>query len=633
MLILKNISKQYEGCKEKTLNNINITFPEKGMYAILGNSGCGKSTLLNIIAGLDSPSSGSVLLDGCDITKLRGKKLNYYHGKYLGFVYQNYNLINYLNVVDNIELINKNNNLEKLLMTLKLSDKKKRQVKDLSGGERQRVAIARALSNNPHILLCDEPTGALDTKTSNEIMNLLKDISTKILVIVVTHNNDLAKSYADHIIYMKDGNIQFDNNKKIKNSKVNFIPEKHCILKTKILNIITKNILSKYKRNILSIIAFSIGLISLALVLGISSGFNKSIEYEEKNSLSKYPIYISETSANMDDAFKEIFATEENLKDDYIYSTTSEHKNKLTKEYIKNLNTINEFLNYRIMTYLIDDKIINTSSSSIAELNVIYGRNIENKNECLLFVNNNKIESFVLNSIGLTDNQYHYSEVLNKKIKIAKNEIEIVGIVSPKEDSFFESMNGFFLINSNFENEIPISIMLYPRDYESKKSILDHLNKNPDIQYTDYSTTIKNVSKTIINGVSIVLICFSVIALIVSTIMIGIIAYISVIERIKEIGLLKSLGVSNLYIKIIFIGESVILGIIASLISLGITKVISISINKIFYNLTGMKDIILVNLSLVSTITIIGISLSIIGSYFPIRKSKKIKITECLKYE
>lgn len=633
MLILKNISKQYHDSKNYTLKNINLKFANKGLVSILGPSGCGKSTLLNIISSIDTPSAGKLLIDNININKLSPRTLNYYHGKFIGLVYQNYNLLNYMNVVDNIELINKSKHTKSILDYLHLSDKKFCSVKNLSGGEKQRVSIARALVNNPRILLCDEPTGALDSKTSEEIMKLLKDISKKILVIVVTHNENLAKQYSDRIITMNDGKIIADTKNRQMASSFNFNPSPVRISQNRLINIIVKNIQGKFRRNILFVLAFSIGLISLAMVLGLSVGFNKSLVLEEKNSLSKYPIYISETSENLDNSLNNIFTEEEKLQDDYIYSKESAHKNHLTEEYIEDLQNISSSTEYQIKTYFLDNKIINIANKSIDEFNIIYGKRATEENEIILVVNNHKIDANILNSIGLTEEKYQYSEILNAKFKINKNEYTIVGIAEPDSASIFNDLSGLFLNTNKKILEIPLAIMLYPKDYENKQIIINTLNKYPDITYTDYASTFKNVTKTIVDAISIILIGFSVVALLVSTIMIGIIAYISVVERIKEIGLLKSLGLSTLYIKLIFIGENLALGLIAAILSITFVKIISIPINSFLSELTGMKNILLTNLDLTLIVITISLTLSFIGSYFPIRQTKKIKISECLKYE
>lgn len=632
MLTLKNISMQYEGSNNLILNNINLSFGENGLVSILGPSGCGKTTLLNIIGGLDKPTNGRVLFDGYDITKLKRKELDKYHNRIIGFVYQNYNLIDYLNVVDNIELINKNIYIKELLEQFSLSSKKYKKIKHLSGGEKQRVAIARSISNNPKILLCDEPTGALDTKTGHTIMKFLKSISSEILVIMVTHNKELANTYSDRIISLEDGNIVYDSNSYEESSYEikNFFKTKIKI--TRILNIILKNLQSKYKRNILSVIAFSVGLISLGLVLGISSGFNKSMELEEKNSLSKYPIYISETSTNLDNELNNIFEEKSNIEDEYIYKKENGHINKLDFEYINSLSKIEEFLNYQINTYLIQDKIINVSDKKIKELEIIKGHNIENKNEIILIATNNTVDENILRSLNLSGNKFSFDEILNREIKIKKEKYKVVGIAKVNEDSYLNTLSGLLSI-SDFPKQIPLNISLYPKDYESKKSVLNHLNNYKDIEYTDYSSSIKNLSKTLMNGITIILLSFSIISLLVSTIMIGIVSYISVLERIKEIGLFKSLGLSNFHVKNIFLFENIILGIIASILSFIVCRISSIPINNLLTSLTGMNNILLVNSNLLITLLCVSISLSIIGSYLPIRKTKKLKIIDCLKYE
>lgn len=632
MLTLKNISMQYEGSNNLILNNINLSFGENGLVSILGPSGCGKTTLLNIIGGLDKPTNGRVLFDGYDITKLKRKELDKYHNRIIGFVYQNYNLIDYLNVVDNIELINKNIYIKELLEQFSLSSKKYKKIKHLSGGEKQRVAIARSISNNPKILLCDEPTGALDTKTGHTIMKFLKSISSEILVIMVTHNKELANTYSDRIISLEDGNIVYDSNSYEESSYEikNFFKTKIKI--TRILNIILKNLQSKYKRNILSVIAFSVGLISLGLVLGISSGFNKSMELEEKNSLSKYPIYISETSTNLDNELNNIFEEKSNIEDEYIYKKENGHINKLDFEYINSLSKIEEFLNYQINTYLIQDKIINVSDKKIKELEIIKGHNIENKNEIILIATNNTVDENILRSLNLSGNKFSFDEILNREIKIKKEKYKVVGIAKVNEDSYLNTLSGLLSI-SDFPKQIPLNISLYPKDYESKKSVLNHLNNYKDIEYTDYSSSIKNLSKTLMNGITIILLSFSTISLLVSTIMIGIVSYISVLERIKEIGLFKSLGLSNFHVKNIFLFENIILGIIASILSFIVCRISSIPINNLLTSLTGMNNILLVNSNLLITLLCVSISLSIIGSYLPIRKTKKLKIIDCLKYE
>ncbi len=216
MLELRNVFKTYH-TKEihvEALKNISITFMNHGFYFLLGKSGCGKSTFLNLIAGLDNVTSGEILLDGEDITKFNSYDLNRYRNFNVGFVFQEFNLIPNLNVKDNIALSLKMQGLkvteEEILGILKkveMSEFLYRKINELSGGQKQRIAIARALIKNPKIIVADEPTGALDSETSTQIFSLLKKLSQTHLVIVVSHNENYAKEFADEIIYLKDGCI------------------------------------------------------------------------------------------------------------------------------------------------------------------------------------------------------------------------------------------------------------------------------------------------------------------------------------------------------------------------------------------------------------------------------------------
>ena len=228
MLEIKKLSKCYlkKEFKEKALNNINLSFNKNEFVFILGPSGAGKSTLLNIIAGLDRKYDGKVIVNNMDLSKLKSNDMDYYRNNYIGFIFQNYNLINEFTVYENvylaISLTNRNNKKDKVISTLEkvgLKDKVNSYPNELSGGQKQRVAIARALVNDPSIILADEPTGALDSFMSTEIMNLIKNISKNKLVIIVSHNENLASKYANRTIKMFDGKITSDSSKNKNKSK------------------------------------------------------------------------------------------------------------------------------------------------------------------------------------------------------------------------------------------------------------------------------------------------------------------------------------------------------------------------------------------------------------------------------
>ena len=213
-MILKNISKiyEYKGFSKVALDNISLTLPDNGLIFILGKSGSGKSTLLNIIGGIDRATTGSIIISQNKLEDLNDKDLANYRNSYCGFVFQEYNLIENLNVYDNVKLALdlkgiKDNLVTTYLNKVGLYNFEKKKISECSGGEKQRIAIARALIKEPKLILCDEPTAALDSKNSYKLLDILKDLAKDRLIIIVSHNNELANKYADHIIKLKDGKI------------------------------------------------------------------------------------------------------------------------------------------------------------------------------------------------------------------------------------------------------------------------------------------------------------------------------------------------------------------------------------------------------------------------------------------
>lgn len=627
MLILKGISKKYNGSKKEVLKNINLVFDSKGLVTILGSSGCGKSTLLNIIGLIDKPTSGSIYFNGKDITYIRGRELDYYHHHHIGFIYQNYNLINSLNVENNINLL-QNNELD-VLKILSIEKYKKVIVKKLSGGEQQRVSIGRAIVNNPSILLCDEPTGALDSKTGDSIMKILKRISKKKLVIMVTHDEKLANLYSDRIIRLKDGEIIDDTCVlSIKNETPTYYKGKFKIKFSKILKIVLNNIKIKYKRNILMILAFSIGLLALSCVLGISNGFTRSLDNAEKNSLSEYPIYISETSTDALEELDEIFESSKR-SEDYIYSIKTINKNIIDNKLLNLIDTVDA--KYKVYNFITKDNniITNVSNNYLDNVKLLKGKKEIKDNEALIMLDyNNTIDANQLRMFNLNKDKYSLAELLNKKIKINNQKYKIVGIIKNTEDSVMSDNSGIII---NKQIGIPYSISIYPKDYSNKEKIISILKNKTDVKFTDYANSIKSLSKTIMNGISTILITFSLISLIVSTIMISIVTMISIMERTKEIGIYKSLGASNKYIKEIFILENILISLVSATLSIIIEFAISMPINKLIYELTDLSNVMVLSNNNILIIYILSIIFSLIGSIIPLNRINKVNIADTLK--
>ena len=630
MLRLEHIYKSYLK-EDYVLKDININFAETGLVTILGASGCGKSTLLNLIGLLDKPDQGKIYYRDKDLSTLTKKQIDYYHAYEIGFIYQQYNLIEHMSVLDNIQLRTKSKNVDIILSSLGILDLKYKKVKYLSGGQMQRVAIARALVNNPNILICDEPTGALDSKNRIEIMEYLKRISKNKLVIIVSHDEELSNKYSDRIIRLKDGEIIDDTNPNVDIFHKPFIYRRVKLKVFNLLKIVKNNFYNKLKRNILISLAFSIGLISLLLVLGISNGFKDSIEANERNNLSKYPVYISESSSNYSKELKEVFKDKQS-EDGYVYSDNY-HKNKINKKYLKYLEQTEMLINNKILTFnyynFYYQHMINYDDLYKNSM-LVSGNYLNNPNDVLLIVDNDGlINKELLDLIGIKKKKIKYEDIIGYKYKINNKKYTICGILKVKEDSVYSSISGLFY-NKNV-NKIPLEIYLFPKDINNKNKLIEILDNYKEVEYTDYSTAIRDVSVTLMDALTVILLVFSSLSLLVTIIMIAIITYISVLEKVHEIGIYKTLGVNNTYIKRIFYLENIIISLISCIISIGAILLIRIPFNNIVYNYTGLSNVLIINNKILIMVLITALIISLLGSFIPIRKISKLNVIDILK--
>ena len=315
MLVLKDIAKDYQAgdTKVEALRGIDLQFREKEFAAILGPSGCGKTTLLNIIGGLDQYSRGDLIINGRSTKQFRDSDWDTYRNHSIGFVFQSYNLIPHQTVLSNVELaltlsgVSRDERRRRAIEALEkvgLKDQLKKKPNQMSGGQMQRVAIARALVNDPDILLADEPTGALDSETSVQVMEILKEISKDKLVIMVTHNPDLADRYASRIIRLLDGRVISDSmpceEAELKTGETGKQKKPSMSFATA-LSLSLTNLMTKKGRTILTAFAGSIGIIGIALILSLSAGVDMFIERIERDTLSSYPLEIDERTIDMTD--------------------------------------------------------------------------------------------------------------------------------------------------------------------------------------------------------------------------------------------------------------------------------------------------------------------------------------------
>lgn len=358
MLELKNVTKVYKTKEltQKALDKVSIKFRDNEFVSILGASGSGKTTMLNIIGGLDRYTKGDLIINGISTKKYKDKDWDTYRNHKVGFVFQSYNLISHQTALSNVELaltlsgVGKKERKKRALDALKkvgLKDHVHKKPSEMSGGQMQRVAIARALVNDPDILLADEPTGALDSKTSVQIMDLLKEIASDRLVIMVTHNPELARDYSTRIVKLKDGIIIDDSNKYDgeEESINSIIGKKTSMSFITALSLSLNNLMTKKARTFLTAFAGSIGIIGIALILSLSNGVSNYINDKEEEALSNYPLTIEKNSMDMTSMMLNMMKTKsKHYKDDKIRSNNV--LNDLLTSFKVKVNNLKDFKTY-----------------------------------------------------------------------------------------------------------------------------------------------------------------------------------------------------------------------------------------------------------------------------------------------
>ena len=756
MLELKNINKSYKtgNFVQHALKNVDLSFRKNEFVAILGPSGSGKTTLLNIIGGLDRYDSGDLIINGKSTKKFKATEWDSYRNNCVGFIFQSYNLISHISVLENVEMAltlsgyKRKNKKEKALEALEkvgLKDHAYKKPNQLSGGQMQRVAIARSLVNDPDIILADEPTGALDSATSVQIMNLIKEIAKDKLVIMVTHNPELAKDYANRIIEFKDGEILSDSNPI--NSEEENLGKVH-IRKTVLsylsaIHLSFNNIKTKKGRTFLTAFAASIGIIGIALILSLSNGFQLQIDKFEKSTLSQMPITISSQAMQMDEStLEEQMQTNTDKKDKYpnekvVKPTESVvekmiHTNNITSDYLNyvdsidknllsgisylkktglNLVTVDKDNNYKkidmsnSMSYQLFPTRTSEKETGVVEDNYdVLAGSIDSKEIGLILAidSKNGVDKSLIESLGFDSTKnISFDDILNKEIKLITNNdyykqlganfipdsnyekmynstnsitVKIKAIIRGKEDKemftnqaaiFYtgalvdkiisinkesdivkkqEELDYNILTGASFDDtttkndvlaylgadEIPAVIYLYPKDFKSKDKItsyLDRYNKNKvdtdKITYTDMAKLMSSLSSGIMDAITVVLIAFSSISLVVSSIMIAIITYISVLERTKEIGILRALGARAKDITRVFNAETMLIGLCSGILGLTIAYLLTFPANKIIENLSGLASVAILNPIHAIILLLISVSLTVLSGFIPAKMASK----------
>ncbi|MBQ2730753.1 MAG: ABC transporter ATP-binding protein, partial [Clostridia bacterium] len=426
MLKLKHISKEYKTgtLVQKALDDVSLTLRDNEFVAVLGPSGSGKTTLLNIIGGLDRYDTGDLVINCVSTKEYRDRDWDSYRNHSVGFVFQSYNLIEHQSVLANVELAltisgvrrkERRQRAKEVLKKVGLEDHLHKRPSQLSGGQMQRVAIARALINNPKILLADEPTGALDTETSIQVMELLREVAQDRLVVMVTHNPDLAETYATRTVRLRDGKIVGDTapveeTEEAKTEHKNFGRTSMSFFTA--LTLSFKNLLTKKTRTLLTSFAGSIGIIGIAMILALSTGVNNYIYDIQKETMTSYPITMQAETLDLSTIFKAGRDTVENEevahKIDAVYSntdgfemaslaSTSMTKNNLTKfkefledesseiqSYIGDVGVVYTYdTKFSLYTYDDDGFLVNTDGSTLTEKQSLTGTIIGNMSQAM----------------------------------------------------------------------------------------------------------------------------------------------------------------------------------------------------------------------------------------------------------
>ena len=791
MLQLQNVTKSYTtgDFTQVALDHVNLNFRKSEFVAILGASGAGKTTCLNVIGGLDHYDSGDLVINGKSTKHFKDSEWDAYRNNSVGFIFQSYNLISHLSIVDNVEMgmtlsgVSSEEKHKKALEVLEkvgLKDHIHKKPNQLSGGQMQRVAIARALANDPDIILADEPTGALDSVTSQQIMELIREISDDKLVIMVTHNPDLAEQYADRIVRFKDGQVISDSHPyDIEGESLNYSLKKTSMSFFTALKLSGKNISTKKGRTALTAFAASIGIIGIALILSLSSGFKIQIDEFQSDALAEFPILISQSAMSMDaetlEQMQGMLADREanqypDTDEVYLYDSTEQtiaHTNIFTEEYIDYLENIDPEICRSIgYTRMVGMNLLTKKGDEVIPASIAVGMNMGGGNDgsasmtsmanmtsmkgaglssypevlgdsaqsyleknydllageypadetglVLIVDERNQVDQNVLKNLGFdvedTDS-IQFSDLVGKEFKLVSNNDYYVktnmGNYIPgsdyasmydKEDSITLTISGILrlkpdvtlgvlgngiaysdslvqrILDREADSDIvkaqkdadynvmtmetldaeskksflsylggdstPFMAYLYPIDFESKEAVLDYLDaynegkeKEDTIVYTDLASSMTEMTGSIMDAITMVLIAFAAISLVVSLIMVGIITYISVLERTKEIGILRALGARKKDITRVFNAETFIIGTCSGLLGIVVAYLLTIPTNIILENLTDLANVAQLNPLHALLLIVISVILTLIGGAIPAKIAAKKDPVEALRTE
>jgi len=694
LLSLNNLSKEYIIEKKKSfsaLSGVNLNFEKGEFVSILGPSGCGKSTLLNIIAGLDGPTSGDLIIEGKSTKKYKKKDWDLYRKNNIGFVFQSFNLIEHLSALENVEIVmnliglSKKDRIKRaknLLNQVGLEKHMDHKPGELSGGQKQRVAIARALANDPDIILADEPTGALDKKTGIQIMQLIKDVARDKLIIMVTHNRELAYEYSNRVVAILDGKIQTDE--KINETETNSLKSE---LKKKngsmsfgdAMKLSLRNIKQKMGRIVVTTIAGSIGIAGILLVIGLSNGATNYIDLQTNSFASAN---IIQTSIKFKDP--------ELQKTDYPKNISAYDSIKKNSEVLKVREDLNikDITSFEVNKETLKDITFNSLAGENYHSNIDHALKgsvpKDNKNELLV---NKDMAKKIIEKYGMNPDKDDYSKAIGKTIKVVIQEkttnpitgdeilgkkytqdFKVVGVVDEIALSSAAVYYSYDAVNTWLKNDgyfvgkdnRMVNAEVVIKDVHNNETVLNYINAKENggiggdkmtevkgFYATSQIVMVKTAIKTLINLAQAVMIVFISLALVVSTILIGIVIFSSVLERKKEIGILKAVGARNKDIARIFKAESALIGLFSGVTGVIVAFIIQPLANRIINDVLNINADNIVNIPLtgipftdikvpfvtIAGLIVISILVAVLAGHFPSKRATKIQVIDALRDE
>lgn len=646
MIKLVDIKKSYNFDKQtiKVLEGINLELYPGELSYLLGDSGCGKSTLLNIIGGLDEVSEGTYHFNGKDVTSFSEKDWASFRLNNIGFIFQTFNLIPHLSALENIEMsmildgISKEDRKARALELLKLvgmEDRKDHKPNQLSGGQKQRVAIARSLANNPEVLLADEPTGALDSENSAQIMKLLKEISKQgTTVLVVTHSREYL-SYADNIIEMKDGGILSTRKNEKEHADSLIHAEKNAGIKKKrkklnkstTLKLATRNLVNKKWRSLLTALGASIGILGILLMTSLGNGINKKIQNTIDNKVENSSIAVyKENTELLDNKIIGELKKEDHIKSVYIYNPFQiSLETKSGKKEIASADTLVPSKDKEIYgkSYIKSGKYPSENNE------VVVPERLAEK------LYNGDAEAAIGKEITII------SQLMSLKdmYKTVESKAKIVGIIKNGAIPLLDSVGLSYPLALDITNDNPqtsnkaLQYTVIPDSIKNTDAIIQNLESREYVAETEGDSSAELSNYVTIASVAVSLL--SSISLVVSSIMIGIVMYVTVLERTREIGTLKALGAFKTDIRSIFVTEGFMIGILGGILGALSCFMIGSFGDIVIQKVLNKPDLELFQFDLLQIIGIILFSgfLGIIASFIPSHKAAKLNPVEALRYE